>query len=671
MIIEKLELENFGPFFGHAEIKLGGDSRPIVVVHGDNMAGKTSILNAIRWALYGVARDRLKNEMPTRKLINRDAWDEGQYRVSVRLHITTGGGTEQSKFILRRQKRARRPDQEPLSEDQFEEYLDIDHDGNVVHASEFSDIVAELLPEGIARFFLFDGELLEEYEELVREGGDKGAAAVKDSIEMILGVPAATKARDDFQMLSNEVAKKLRNEARHNEVLKEANDRADKLEVERAEIKQDLQVLQQQRKEANLELVGLEDILKESGRLREDAGKLKEMLEHLVEFDNDAKRKREERRQKASDLWRDALAPTLRHRVARLSTQRDEAYETLSRLRQTETRLHQLEKSGGQDTCPECGQALPAEALEKVRAEARELQSTIGDLRDSADENRLKHLTAVTERLREIAPANVAQIIDSLEADLKRIATRTYKTEQEIRKLKERLKDQDPDKALEYEQQRKHYLRLVEELKVKIGVLEERFEDKNRQLDAATRLIQQHQVPALRTLGRQLTLVNDVESIIDASVDDLIRELRARVESEATEIFKQLTTDPAYSGLRINDRYGLTIIDSQGRDVEVRSAGAEQVVALSLIGALNRLAVKRGPVIMDTPFGRLDPRHRARILKFIPSLADQVVLLVHEGEVDSKKDLDPIAPRIARKYEILHPTSTRSEIVAAKGASNG
>ena len=117
--------------------------------------------------------------------------------------------------------------------------------------------------------------------------------------------------------------------------------------------------------------------------------------------------------------------------------------------------------------------------------------------------------------------------------------------------------------------------------------------------------------------------------------------------------------------MRINDNYGLTILDDKGRDVEVRSAGAEQVVALSLIGALNRLAVKRGPVIMDTPFGRLDPKHRAKILQFIPSLADQVVLLVHEGEVDRQRDLDPIASRIARKYDILHPTSNRSEILPA------
>jgi DNA sulfur modification protein DndD len=667
VIIEKLELENFGPFYGRAEIQLGGGGRPIVVVHGDNMAGKTSILNAIRWALYGVARDRLKNELPTKKLINRDAFDERQFRVSVKLHISTDGG---SSYILRRQKRSRRPDQEPLSEDQFEEYLDIDHDGNVVHASEFGDIVAELLPEGISRFFLFDGELLEEYEELVREGGQVGAARVKDSIEMILGVPAATKARDDLEALSAEVSRKLRTEAKHSEALQEATSKAEKLEAERAEIKDDLQDLKRQHTEANIELVSLEDTLKESGQLMEDAGKLKELRERVRELDDDAKRKREERKRKASDLWRDALAPTLRHKVAHLSEERNEAWATLGRLRESESRLRQLLAAGEHDTCPQCGQSLPAEALERVKEETRRVQAAVSDLREVADEERVERLTAIIERLRQVAPANVAQVIATLEGDLKQIATRKYKARQEIEKLEERLRDQDPEKALEYQQKRNHFTRLVEKLKLRIDGREKDLSDKERELDVATRQIAQHQVPALKTLSRQLELVKDVEGIVLESLDDLIRALRASVEAEATDIFKQITTDPEYSGLRINDQYGLTIIDGKGRDVEVRSAGAEQVVALSLIGALNRLAVKRGPVIMDTPFGRLDPKHRAKILQFIPTLSDQVVLLVHEGEVDSQRDLDPIANRIARKYEILHPSSTRSEVVLAKGVAS-
>src|SRR5206468_3080787 len=105
--------------------------------------------------------------------------------------------------------------------------------------------------------------------------------------------------------------------------------------------------------------------------------------------------------------------------------------------------------------------------------------------------------------------------------------------------------------------------------------------------------------------------------------------LRRRVETLASESFKEMTTQKAYRGLEINENYGLRIVDSTGRTVSIRSAGAEQVVALSLIDGLNRTGRAIGPVVMDTPFGRLDPKHRDNVLRYLPSVTSQFVLLVH------------------------------------------
>jgi DNA sulfur modification protein DndD len=144
---------------------------------------------------------------------------------------------------------------------------------------------------------------------------------------------------------------------------------------------------------------------------------------------------------------------------------------------------------------------------------------------------------------------------------------------------------------------------------------------------------------------------------------DLYRdELRKTVEKKATDIFRSLTSDKTYTGLSINDQYGLTILDRDGNEVPVRSAGAEQIVALSLVGALNKSAVRSGPIIMDTPFGRLDPTHRENILKFLPTLSAQVTLLVHGGEVDRTRDLGHIKDKIDREYSIDYVTSSRSRL---------
>jgi DNA sulfur modification protein DndD len=71
---------------------------------------------------------------------------------------------------------------------------------------------------------------------------------------------------------------------------------------------------------------------------------------------------------------------------------------------------------------------------------------------------------------------------------------------------------------------------------------------------------------------------------------------------------------------------------------------------------------------MDTPFGRLDVRHRANILHFVPTLAEQVVLLVHGGEINRERDLAEVASMIDEEYRIDHPTSGRSVLVRIKEA---
>jgi len=53
------------------------------------------------------------------------------------------------------------------------------------------------MPEQVSRFFLFDGELLQQYEELLRNDSEMGRQ-IKESVERILGVPVLTNARTDL-----------------------------------------------------------------------------------------------------------------------------------------------------------------------------------------------------------------------------------------------------------------------------------------------------------------------------------------------------------------------------------------------------------------------------------------------------------------------------------------
>ena len=103
--------------------------------------------------------------------------------------------------------------------------------------------------------------------------------------------------------------------------------------------------------------------------------------------------------------------------------------------------------------------------------------------------------------------------------------------------------------------------------------------------------------------------------------------------------FTKMINRDNYKSLQINDNYGLTIISDDASPVKIRSAGASQVVALSLISALSQVGSEQRLILMDTPFGRLDKTHRRNILKTLPDLTNQLILLHHDGEItqdDSK-----------------------------------
>ena len=664
MKIDRVEIENFGPYYGKHPIKLGSGTQPLVIIHGDNMRGKTSFLNSIRWGLYGVAKDRSGDALPIRKLVNDDAYEEGNRFVGVDLHITTGGnGEPEHNYVLRRRQQARDGVSEALSDSDYEQFLFLERDNNVLAAGHFDEIVNTLLPEPISRFFLFDGELLNEYEELVREGGDEQAEAVKEAIEMILGVPAATHGRDDVLELKAEVSRQLHREGKKHDRAKKAADQLEFLEEERRKYVNDRGRLQAQLKEKQTELRSLEEELKRFEALREDAGRLDAANRQLEQLQVDREEKRKQRRESNRDLWRDALAPRLKHELERLDRERHEISLALQEESTARKRLQDLTATLDQGTCETCGQAMPEESGARVRAEISELNRRIEGLAKLADAERHEELSGAIRRLREVAPAGVIAAIRLLERDIQENTLRRQRTLQDIEKLTDRLRGQDPDVILEYERKQRELLVHVSQIEAKMDDVERLIKQREADIDQLERELREADVPALRRLTKEQWVLDRLAKMFEQGVTDLVAQLRVAVEDEATTIFKALTTEKTYAGLRINDRYGLTILRDGTRDVPVRSAGAEQVVALSLIGALNRLAIKKGPVVMDTPFGRLDPDHRANILRFIPTLAEQVVLLVHRGEIDRTRDLEDVAGRIDAEYVIRRISSSRSEIV--------
>ena len=68
-----------------------------------------------------------------------------------------------------------------------------------------------MVPNQISQFVLFDGELLNEFEELVANEGSNQAKAIKTNIEKALGLPVLQRAYSEIDKLNKVLQKNIAN----------------------------------------------------------------------------------------------------------------------------------------------------------------------------------------------------------------------------------------------------------------------------------------------------------------------------------------------------------------------------------------------------------------------------------------------------------------------------
>lgn len=650
MRLQRIEMTDFGPYYGTQTVDFEG-ARPITVIHGDNMRGKTSLFNALRWVLYGRAYDRFKRLMARVKLINLDAAAAGRWITAVTLAFDVDG----TPYEVRRQVQPRKGVIAPRVDGDFDEIAHLSKNGVWHSADQLTTEINRILPEPVSRFFLFDGELLGEYETLLADV-DHQAATIKDAIDRILGVPAIEHALTDIRVNHKDASRRLQDLAKQDS---KASLLANMLTQKQSEIEQaerDLAELNEELAKFEERQRTLQEQVQETAGIQKDFETLQSLDKKIGDLNLQKSQLWNDRQSKLANAWRDLLQPMIERRRSELEEERDRAIAQVERIAESRARRALLETFRRSGVCPVCGRTAPPDGIHSDEA--------LVDQGDGAtDADLLNRLGSSIQRLSEIRPTGAAVAIAGIEAQLDRLLVELASTDQERDRVASRLKEHDARTVT-------RVFNVFRQVTEDIGNLREKIDDKKAEISRlegeASRARAQMQTrpgTALDALNREVEAYDQLIDLLHAAIAELRDELRRAVEHDASAIFKQITTDKSYRGLRINEHYGLTIVDEHGMDVVVRSSGAEQVVALSLIGALNRNAVRTGPVIMDTPFGRLDPQHRENILRFLPEMAEQEVILVHGGEVDPNRDLDAIRDQVNREYVIEYVSSRQSRLV--------
>ncbi|AKJ05426.1 DNA sulfur modification protein DndD [Archangium gephyra] len=627
MLIEKVELHNFGPYKGDHEIAFAAGGAGVHLIRGDNGQGKTSLQRAILWCLYNEVLDRKGKPIRLASLLNSAARGEGSYQFSVKLHFQHEG----KKWTVLRRITARSGSDSAIDKGT----LTFSVVANGEPLSNAEHVIQRLLPREVSRFFFFDGEMLRDYEELLDQT-TSSMEMLRNSIERVLGIPYLLIARDDL----NEVQRRLENERSRlirklgGKDYQQVVEAFQKVSARIQEREEEIRKLQVQMNELEAELAEKKRRQSEIRAVSDLAQQRLKLDAEIKDLEKDHAHELETQQRLVSELYKTILVNTSEPIIARLEARHAKSMEKYNEKLKLTGKAEGLAKGLAAQKCQQCGHVLNAGKLRALQDELEEVKIKIKELTEVPEPNlefehhvnRLRH--ARSQRLE-------PQRFEEVEAKLHKLAHTRSVRQAKLKDLEEQLA------RVDHEEPRRLEVK-IGSMKEELGRLRGRKEtvEKNRledleekaELDQKLSTIDQKEIA---TLAERIAYAKSLAEFFQQAVDKYRDERRTQVESAASDIFLKLRSKGSFSKLKINQQFGLNIITKGGTVLdraEWRSAGEEQVVALALIGALNQCAELDAPVFMDTPFGRLDTKHSKNILSFLPKLAKQVVLMVTDRE---------------------------------------
>ena len=666
MRFKRIRIENFGPFKQPAVIDFK-DRDGVSIVWGRNGRGKTTILNAFNFVLNKTVKDRSGETNNFISFINESGRDEGKFSYKVTLDLEENGKNYR---IVRSLSKLPSVDI-PKTDNDVRINLEVNEDGNIISTADAEHFVSSIMTKEVSRFFLFDGELLTEYEELLNESSTTGGS-IKKSIEQILGMPILTYGEIDANSAAANIATAARKVAQNEDTVKQYTKKVEeKTESLNYQI-EELNRLIEQRDAAIEEKNKYEQLASETQKLREAFEKKQGIIEKMNYQEEIYTTEKKEISAILNDSLKWMVFPIIdtKHNVVKqqITNLRNKERESKGQ----EKVIEFIQRAIDESSCPVCDHEIDHSELELLKQKIEQYKMQNEGLTDEEkqklytltktdliyDKNTDKYDRAkeINDRYSKYVSART-RYSDLQQNDLKEV-------DYDIEEYKKSASGSDELEAIEY------YNKATADA-LQIAILNQGIEEANKVIEQTnndiTRLnrtiISKSQNKDVVLANKKVEFANNIAAIFGEGIDLYRDKLSRDVEKDATEIFMAMNTEADYGGLKINENYGLTIVrKSDGKPVIKRSAGWEHMVAFALIGALHKNAPFDGPVIMDSPFYRLDSTNKASMVKALPLIANQVLMLPYPGEINEVTTRNDLKGDIIQELEIARISSNESII---------
>lgn len=654
MIFLELVLQNFGPYNGRQVINLDPKSndctRPILLLGGMNGGGKTTLMDAIRLALYGhraecSTRGNLSYADFLTQCVNSKASPHEQTRVELVFEHIENDKPVKYKIVRAWEKNPKE------GKDSLGIFGDDDTWSIEALVNTWDDYIENILPLGISNLFLFDGEQVKELAEQ-----EVPPPIVVDAIRALLGLELAERLAVDIEILVNrkrkEIAEKddLANLEDIENELKQIQEEFEVNKLSYANLQEELKLFEQQYQEAENKFIS-------------EGGKIAAERSFLDQQKKEKTAEAEQIRQEMTQLAADVLPLVL---IQPLLTQ----VQT-----QGEKEFHARQAQIVQDILLERDQRLldligkldiAKESLNKIKVFLEEDEYR----RNSSALPEQPWLLADDEALSQLG--NVIYYLHNAKISAKQLLASLKNKEEEILTIERQMQTAASPEA--YDRLRdamQKAQKQVTEAKANCETARRRLVELEAGIEKAKKNLKEYTEQTIDRKNREhiITASAKVQETLKLFRERLTLRKLNKLENEVTECFRYLLhkSDLVHRIAIDTNTFSLSLYDLQGKPVPKHrlSAGEKQLLAIAFLWGLARISGRRLPVAIDTPLGRLDSSHRSNLVeRYFPSASHQVILLSTDTEI-GKKEVETLRKNeaIAREYLLKYDSSTRQTTV--------
>lgn len=630
MRIEFMRLENWRSFYGVNELWFATDpEKNVTLIRAENGVGKTSLLAALNWCLFDKLPSQNEFENP-KKLVN-DQSNDGQTKVTVEFDH------EGRTFRAARSHDQSKQRTSELRLVEIKDGLEVPLGRNV----QPDRFIQSVIPREMAPHFFFYGEASSKYV------GETGARTFGEAVKSILGSTVANMALSDLEKAhgdySREAADNTSAEASDLQIrMDEIDEEVSNLDDQISDHKEEEEQAQELIDRYNKELAGTATIK------NDQAQRIK--LEKKIIRDQG----RLDAQKVTSSKWLDQyggplLAESFINDVSKLLAQED------TRKKIPGDHNQRIIAEILEDEECICGTKIKDGTLAYER-----IQALLKTATDQVMVDRVINIKQALGKLQGRSKTAWTVRQDSLKS-LAEINEDIQEAKIEANEISDRLKNSQisaiSEKESALQNARGHHRRAIADQSRKTTYKEQLQREKTSIISQQTDLMRQSANARRHVKRKELTLL--LMNKLKSRLVDEENFARIQIKLKIDDIIKRFMRKPF--NVRIDENYRLTVFNENEEEVP-KSTGENQMLGLAFTGAIASFAKDRrheesdillsgteAPLVVDSPFGHLDPLYRKGVANFLPKLASQVVLLVSTSQA-SQEVLDELDGKIGAQY---------------------